>query len=382
MTASAVRPIAAGPSLTDPLCGLPLLQKIAIVGSGRYLELAAKPVVYTWESVAIQGITVGMTGAPGEGKTTLMFLLVCARASRTGAKVLGLTVTPAPEGTWSVVVEAEHGEESAARKLVKSARALGLDVGCLDRVITVARKSVLLGGPEWAEIERMISAGIVADVFVDSISRFAPADSNSEEEQAAIFERLAKAIELSKGIQPTFWMVMHSRKGGTTGNTEDISGSQQRGGQVDSVLRCTAVRKEGRIVASSVTFPKLREDPDEHPGTRVFAIAREAGAWVYRDVDGDGPADSEPEDQILAYLRTHGDAAPTKIRDAIGLGGKRLNDAIEKLKSEDRVRFVRAPRGRGWHLRILIGRSSDGVSSDESSDSSDGDERPQRDIVF
>lgn len=290
VTGTAATPTASEPTAADPFAGLSLLRPLSIVGKDRYLALAAEPVVYTWDGIAMQGITVGMTGAPGEGKTTLMFLIAVARGVTDGTvtRVLGLDVTPAPDGNWIVIVEAEHGESSAARKLVKSADVLGLDASCLDRVITVARKSVLLGSPEWTEIERMIAAGIVSDVFLDSIARVAPADANDEREQAAIFGRVGAAIESSKGTQPTFWIIMHSRKGLSTGNTEDISGSQQRGGQTDTTLRCTAVRDESLKVAHvDVTFPKLREEPDEHPGRRSFAIERVEERWIYRDVNSD-----------------------------------------------------------------------------------------------
>lgn len=202
--------------------------------------------------------------------------------------MLGLDVTPAAPGHWIVIVEAEHGRSSAARKLVKSANALGLDSSCLDRIITIPRSKVVIDSAEWKEVERMIAAGIVSDVVVDSLARWAPAKANDEQEQAAIFGKVAAAIESSRGTQPTFWIIMHSRKGDQTGNTEDIGGSQQRGGQTDSPLRCTAVKDENhRIRHVEVTFGKLREDPDVHPGRRAFAMPLIDGQWCYRDVGED-----------------------------------------------------------------------------------------------
>jgi hypothetical protein len=353
------------PAVDDPLRGLARLQPIAIVGSARYRDLAAKPIVYTWEGIAQPGIVVGLTGAPGEGKTTLMFLVAVARASNDGTvvRVLDLEVTPAPAGNWIVLVEAEHGEGSTARKLVKSAQMLGLPDTCLDRVITVARKAVQLNSPEWRDVERMIAAGIVSDVFVDSIARFAPADSNDEREQTAIFDAVARSIEASKATATTFWIVMHSRKGMSTGNTEDISGSTQRGGQVDTAIRCTAIKDEQlRPIAVAVTFPKLREDPDEHPGKRTFAIERIGDRWHYRDV---------PEDEIKAHRQeekqarkaAERDERDTRERDTLRqIIGERpgitTNDLIEQLRAKlgvmgnDRAaKLIKSGVDAGWLCR-------------------------------
>lgn len=93
------------------------LRKVAIVGRAKYLYLAARPVAYTWDGIAMQGITIGLTGAPGEGKTTAD-VSPRRRTRHEGWRltpVLGLDMTPAPEGNW-IVVEAEHGDQSTARR--------------------------------------------------------------------------------------------------------------------------------------------------------------------------------------------------------------------------------------------------------------------------
>lgn len=326
-----------------PLTQWPALAKVAITGWDSIRKLAAESVTYTWEGIAMPGIIVGMTGAPGEGKTTLMFLLIAARLHTGDAlSVLGFPVQPAPRDRYVVLIEAEHGEASASRKLIKSAEAIGAVPS--DRLIMVARKSVTLGSPEWIDVRSMIAAGLVSDVFVDSLARFAPADSASEEEQAAIFDEVAAAIESSAHVAPTFWFVMHSRKGQSTGTTEDVSGSQQRGAQLDTLLSIHAERhKRTRQVTSAVvTFPKLREEPDEHPGRCQFAVVRTDGVrWAYVDIDDSGDetpdANAPVDEQLHAYLSAHGPMPKTKARTALGVGSPKLEAAITKLFQNHRI---------------------------------------------
>lgn len=47
----------AGP--TAPFRGLHLIPLLSIKGADEYERLAAEPVVYTWDGIAMQGIVVG-----------------------------------------------------------------------------------------------------------------------------------------------------------------------------------------------------------------------------------------------------------------------------------------------------------------------------------
>ncbi len=332
------------PTATDPLRGLRVLPKLAVIGRERLVELAHEAVVYTWLGIAMAGIIIAIAGAPGEGKTTLLFLVVVARANVGNAvAVLGLPVTPAPTGRYVVLVEAEHGPASAARKLVKSCEALRLDFACLDRVILLARRDVRLGTPAWEEVERMIAAGIVSDVFVDSLARFGRPDSksNDEDEQALIFSAVANAIESSPAPQPTFWIIAHGRKG-STGTSEDVSGSQQRGAQVDSLLFVRADRdsKTGQVISSKVTFPKLREEPDEWPGVREFSVCRDdQGCWTVIDGKRDDEVDAEPAvDRLARYLAKRGPTSKTVARAELGMNSKTFEGALTQLFQARRIR--------------------------------------------
>ena len=206
-----------GPTPANPLHGLDKLAAVAVYGRNRILELAAKPVVYLWQDIALAGIVVVIAGGPGGGKTTLLFLLLAARLNR-GApvKLLGREVTPVPAGRFVVLIEGEHGATSTMRKLVRSLRILGIDDGGLDHVIVVARKSVRIGSAEWDEVGRMVSAGLVSDIALDTLARVAPSDANEQKEQVAVFDTIAQTIDLAptEETKPVVWTVAHTRKGG------------------------------------------------------------------------------------------------------------------------------------------------------------------------
>jgi hypothetical protein len=184
-------------------------------------------------------------------------------------------MTPAAAGKFVVLIEGEHSEASTSRKLVKSLKLLGVDDQALGRVIIVARKAVVLGSPEWADIVRLIAAGLVSDIALDTVARVAPGDANDEREQVAIFDAVSQALERAPGAEkPICWAVAHTRKNGTSGELSDVSGSVQRTGQADSVLLLKAERVDGRVLSTRVTFAKLREDPDDYPEPVEFTISK------------------------------------------------------------------------------------------------------------
>lgn len=294
------------PTEAEPLRGLTHLARVATLGRARILELAARPPDYVWQDIAIAGTIVLIAGPPAEGKTTLLFLVVAGRLNTADPVVLlGRRLTPAPAGRWLVLIEGEHSESSTARKLLRSAALLGVDDRAMDRVIIIARKAVRLGSPEWADVVRLVAAGLVSDIAIDTVARVAPADADNEREQVAIFDAVAQAIEAAPdtGPKPIVWAVAHTRKA-TTGGLADVSGSAQRTGQADSVLMLAGEKVGGRTVSTTVTFAKLREDPDEYPLPVTFSIGAGTDGEPAITVFAAGIEDERPlEERIVEQLR-------------------------------------------------------------------------------
>lgn len=270
-----------GPSVTDPLRGLVHLSKLAIVGRDKIVALSEKPIVWLWDNIASAGLTILMAAQPSSGKTTLLFLLIAARLN-TGEpiSVLGHEVTPAPDGKWIVVIEAEHSDESASRVLRKSFKQQGLDEEALDRVILVARGGVRLGDSAWQDVVTLIRAGLVSDVVLDTLARVSPGgDSNKEEDQVNVFDTIAKTIESAPTPEdrPTFWVATHLRKvDGQVPTLNDVSGSTQRAGQADVVLLMGASREGSKVKSVTCAFGKVRErDPEDWPDPVEYVVKRD-----------------------------------------------------------------------------------------------------------
>jgi hypothetical protein len=171
---------------------------------------------------------------------------------------------------------------------------------------------------------RLIEAGLVSDIGIDTVARVAPADGNSEQEQTAIFDLVAQAIEAAPTIEtkPTAWAAAHTRKNGTTGEVSDVAGSVQRTGQADSVLMLKADKQDGRTVASRVVFAKLREEPDSYPAPVSFAIDGDTLSLQ----SGDSPADDRPiEDRNEDLLRSG-----PKTKSALANGVRRSRKCVEE----------------------------------------------------
>jgi len=330
------------PSVVDPLSGFSHLAPICLLSRARYVELAAQPVEYTWRDILVAGTIGVLAGAPGSGKTTLAYLYAAARAARAGCVVLlGRDVHPAHPAQRIVIIEAEHSEPSAARKLLASLRLLGMDDSVLEdgRVITIARKAVTLGSPAWREVVQLMAAGLVSDLVVDTIARFAPADANAEAEQVAIYDGIAQALERRVGRggdvsaaevpAPTCLIVAHTRKGAASEDIEGVSGSTQRVGQADTVLLAEATREGGRVLATRVTVSKLREDPGENwPSPVSFSIAHGALVQEQAPSRGDGKDAESQADRL--------DADAYELAELVlalpGLGTRELRKvASEKL---------------------------------------------------
>lgn len=352
------------PTAQEPLRGLKHLGAVAVVGREAVLALASMAVEYLWQDIAVAGTIVLIAGPPAEGKTTLLFLVLAARMN-TGApvKLLGRTIQPAQPGQYLVLIEGEHSDSSTARKLVKSLRLLKLDDSGLDRVIIVARKAVRLGSPEWMDVGRLVAAGLVSDIALDTIARVAPADANDEREQVALFDEVARTIELAPEgpPKPTAWAVAHTRKNGGNGDLADVSGSAQRTGQADSVLMIKGEKVDGRTVATTVTFAKLREDPDDYPMPVTFSIVAEDGEPTLV-LAGPPEDDDRPlETRIVDLLKVRGPMTKNGLRDALKRNSNTIDDAITalfdsrsiktttvKVRGKDTKAFELNPKPRSW----------------------------------
>ena len=317
------------PSAASPLAGLPELAKVAVLGAARIRELASRPVVYLWRDIAIAGIITVIAGGAGSGKTTLLFLVLAARLMRgEPVKVLGREITPIPAGKYIVLVEGEHSDTSASRKLVRSCQLLGVDESALDRVILVARRAVRIGSPAWQDVEKLIAAGLVSDVALDTLARVAPGEENSEAAQVAIFDRLAQAVERAPDpeTRPVVWVVAHKRKGEGV-DLDDVAGSMQRVGQADTVLMVVAERSDGRVTASKVTFSKLREDPEEWPAPVTYVVKKDAVVTV----DAPEQDDRALEVRILERIDAFGPQTAGQLRKELGRNDPDVQAAISTL---------------------------------------------------
>jgi hypothetical protein len=329
------------PTADDPLRGCPLLSKIAIVGRERILEMAERPIDYVWQDIAVRGTVVLLAGGPSCGKTTLLFLILAARLNRREPiDLLGRIVTPMLRDKWIVIIEAEHGEISSARKIKRSCDTLAIHDVALERVILVARKAVRIGSPEWEEVAKLVATGLVTDIALDTIARVSPSDGNSEQEQVKIFDLVAQTIERapSEAHKPTVWAVGHTRKNNQTGGPEDVLGSTQRAGQSDSVAIVRAEKTDGRTVASGVTWVKLREEPELYPLPVVFSILvdLENGSrkLIVHGMSED--KDLPLEEQITRQLET-GPRTKGALKAKLGRSDKDVQAAIDNLFSAGRL---------------------------------------------
>lgn len=339
------------PTPDDPLRGLSALAKVAAIGRAHLLGLAAQVVAYVWQDIAVAGTILLLASGPSEGKTTLLFLILAARANRgEPVTLLGRRITPAPPGKYLVIIEGEHSEASAARKLVRSLRLLGIEDGALHRVILVARKAVRIGSPEWLDIVRLISCGLVSDIAIDTLARVAPSDANDEREQVAIFDVVAQAIDAapSPADRPMAWAASHTRKNGKTGDLADVSGSAQRTGQADTVLLLEGEKIEGRTVATKVVFLKLREEPDAYPLPVTFSVTTDRVLMSERRPDDERPLEARITDLLrigprtrnalaTALGRSHGD-----VEQALSLlfAARAITTTTMKVRGADRRAFT------------------------------------------
>jgi|SRR5580692_2850419 hypothetical protein len=327
------------PTPTDPLRGLPNLARVALVGLDKLVAVAGIKPHFVWDQIAVAATIVLIASGPSEGKTTLLGMILAARARTSGVvSVLGRNVEAARAGLWIVFIEGEHSESSAARKLLRSAKLLGIDPAGLGRIILIARKAVRLGSPEWDDVVALVRAGLVSDIAIDTIARVAPSESNDEREQTAIFDQVAQAIEAapSDAVRPTAWACAHTRKNGRTGDVGDVAGSAQRTGQADSVLMLEGEKIDGRTVSTKVVFAKLREEPEEFPLPVTFAI----DGSTLTILDGDFVDERPLEPRILDFLTRSGPQTKTNLRARLRRSSADIEAAISALFAERRIRTI------------------------------------------
>jgi len=361
------------PTAESPLQGLPLLSKMALVGADKILAMSRQPIEYVWDGICDRGLKVLLAASPGGGKTTLLFWLMAARAhvGTTPIHVLGRKVVPAPAGSWIVVIEDEHSEESSARIIVKTCRLLGMSeqgvVGALARFVFVSRKGVKIGDGAWVEVEKMIEVGIVSDVFLDTLASVAPGDANSERDQVAIFDRLTSAIEKAPAPQrrPMVWAAAHVRKA-TDGmpTIEDISGSTQRAGQPDVLIAMKPTRLDGKVTSIKVNFPKVREqDADKWPEPVEYRLSKDGFTLLTPDST---PAEKPLKERIVDALTARGPMTASALSKDLGRDYKDIQEALTALFEEKRIVSKQIEiRGRSYKA-FEIRPSS--VSSDDEQD--------------
>lgn len=349
-----------GPCVDQPLRGCVELAKIALVGETAILEEALRPVPWSWDGVWARSTVLYLAGPPGGGKTTLLFLLsVCLMADRP-TMLLNRMVTPMDPGQVLVLVEGEHGPGSTSRKLVAACTTMGLSTAVLDRVVILARKSVLIGDGRWGEVVRMIAAGVVGCVAIDTLGRCAPSDSNSEQEQTRVFELLVRAIEAGPIVagtgpeprepvsrQPGMVVLGHVKKGQGTYDVEDVSGSAARAGQADTIGLVIPNKEDAVIRSTTVYWPKVR-DGDEP----ALPVTYEIRARVLSLVDRPSKkADGVDADALCSLVGEVPGRSGNWLAKEMGKRKETVLATLQSLKSAGRVRRA----GEGWILSSSVG---------------------------
>lgn len=329
------------PAPTDGILGqYKNLFGAAVVGKVSINELADRPVIWLWKNVCSAGQKVLLAAAPSSGKTTLLGLIVAARSNTSGEPitVLGLEMLPAPEDKYIVMIEAEHSDESAARIIKKSLALQGISDDAMERIILVARKGVRLGDPVWNDIEKLILAGKVSDVVLDTLARVAPIgdDPNDEASQVGVFDTIDKVIELAPKAEdrPTFWVATHLRKVDGIPTLNDVAGSTQRAGQSDIVLLMAANRVDQRVKSVNLVFGKVREkDPEDWPKAVEFVVSK-SGIVV---VDAPETDDRPLTEQIVTRLELGIPLSKGHLRSKLNRSAADVEEAISELFKDRRI---------------------------------------------
>jgi energy-coupling factor transporter ATP-binding protein EcfA2 len=359
-----------------PLKGLGHLARVATVGYRALVAETSEPIRWLWHGVVSEANHVELTGPSGGGKTTLATMFVAALANPgTPVALFGREVTPIRPGQYVVFVEEENGKHSVRKKAEAACLVLSLGIAeTLDRVIFLVRRNIRVGGAVWNDLLELGKRGHIGAVFIDSRARvLRNGESNSEEDQAAVADALFALIEASKA--PAF-VVSHTRKGGA-GSIEDVAGSNQRGAGADVILLVDGKRDTaGRVLSSTVTAIKIRDDVEEHPDPIEFTIGRDAAGAPTLTSNVAGTQDAAPlEDRILRALSI-GPQTKSALATLLGRNKADLEDPLTDLFAAHRIRTTtKAVNGREFKA-FALAEITRRVAPDEAPDPVDRKNAP------
>jgi hypothetical protein len=264
----------------------PSLRGIAIRGLLAIRKEADTPIYWVWEQIASRGSVVEFAGPPGGGKTTLQCFVFVGLAAGM-SELFGHKLAPVREGKVILYIQREQGPGSICRKLLAACQALGQEPSCLDSMVILARKSVLLGDARWQEIVEMIREGHIEHIGIDTLARFAPADGNDEKEQTDVFDRIVEAIEAGPvDCKPTVWINLHATaKREPTYTVADVMGSTARTGQADTVVLAFPNMEDARIQSVSLYFPKVRDLDAETVAPVTYQWRKVDGKFDLREIE-------------------------------------------------------------------------------------------------
>lgn len=334
----------------------------AISATGDEIEReAAKPVSWAWQDLVVSGTINLIGGASTSGKTTLMFLVAMARAIGL-PMFLGREITPIPEKQWSVIIEGEQSIGAASRKLLKCAKALRAPEHPFGRTMLVARESVIVGDAKWNSVVALCKAGLVGDLFLDTLASTTNAEANDEQAQVELFRMLVGVVRGSPRDRPTtLWLAAHTRKGEGI-ELEDVGGSAQRHAQVDTVIMLEKTRdpKTRRIKHSTLYFEKLKEDlPDDTDVSPVsYRVTVSGGVQIVaRDSSKGGrpPPEGLTNESIVAFLDGKGPCTVNEVKAGLGSNAystvrDMLDDMARANLLKTEVRFVMGNPARTYEL--------------------------------
>ncbi len=211
-------PPASAASSASVLAGLTVLTSQALVGYDALVEATSKPIVWRWHGIVADNHHAEIAGPSGEGKTTLLTLLLAAMANPTEkvVTVLGREVRPIAPDRFVILVEEENGTHSVRLKMERVCQALDLPVrATIDRMIFLIRKEVRVFSAAWSELEQLGRQGRVGAIVIDTRARvLSLGDASSEENQVRVAGGLTRMVEATKG--PVLEFPRIARSGGVS----------------------------------------------------------------------------------------------------------------------------------------------------------------------
>ena len=108
-------------------------------------------------------------------------------------------------------------------------------------------------------------------------------DSDSEKDQAKLFGAIVDVLESAPDPKPILWTTAHARKGAAGESITDMSGSTQRGAQVNAALWVELVEEDHQPVASQAWFLKTRHADDVRPAPCTLTLASGVAKWSTSD---------------------------------------------------------------------------------------------------